>query len=576
MNWLEESLTGELTNLDRDRSTIFVGAFPERDGLKLWRCYGAEDEIYREVCKVRVANGAKLPHCEFDSYSYHYALMDGKQTVGVMTITRPDDGTVECEAYYPQTLLSVFREDLLTSCRFMMLPSAKSGYSLLRWMTTSVWKDHVGLGCRGAVINVQDEMVLFYRRMGFRVLDGFAFTHPALGTSSQVMTLRADPMKQPFFREAFEQLKSVIPARIWNRVLESSSKQRKEETAIKPRGKIYSYAAGSNSMEPHGYRVVDNTDSSRIGEVCILFPSLAGYFCDMTMILVAYPATLGLCSPGVLVDSYVHVPTFIRSLHLAAVEQRPVVVVAQPLVGADFILRAIRQGIPMPKRMLWASGGYYLPESLERTVRENLLEAGCSLEVLHCYGTAEIGHSLFVAVDRLASGRPHYQKAAEHIAIKYDELSGRLTILANSGSQALEVSNHGPKAGNKELEDSVRIEGDGFDIIPHPNRLSPLVFQELESWNKTQWARWTGNLAYDSGDLIIQCRQGVLPGEGFPNSNYQELEYHQYFAKYGGSILEKPRWGDYEINKFRSDSSSVPALAFSEPSDEEPNEGRSA
>jgi hypothetical protein len=566
MNWPKDSHDlakprSEKDQNERDRSTICVGRFPERNDLQLWRCFGTNDEIYRSVCGVRTANGTSNPFCGFDPYSYHYALMDHGRTVGAMTITRPDDGVVDCEAYYPQTLLNIFREDLLTSCRFMMLPTNDTSYSLLRWMTTSVWRDHVSLGCRAAVINAQSQMVPFYRRMGFRILDGFAFTHPALATASQVMTLRADPQIQPYFRDAFEHLQSVIPADIWDRVLALSTKIQREEQTSKTCGKIYSYAAGSSSMDPEGFRVVNNADGSRIGEVCQLFPQLARFFCDRTMIVVAYPATLGLTSPGVLIDTYVHPPTFIRSLHLAAIEERPVVVVAQPLVGADFILRAIRQRIPLPNRMLWASGGYFLPESLERFVRDRLRQEGCELEVLHCYGTAEVGHSLFAAVDRLASGRPHYCKAAAHVATMFNEKNNRLTAITAVASQ--------------ELEDEVRVEQDGFDIIPHPSRLSPSVFQTLESWKALQWSRWTGFVADVSGELTVQCRQWVSPDEETPEPKYREpkyreIEYHEFFARHGGSSLAKPPWGDQASTIFDGDSVSSLSIAVRE-RDSEPS-----
>lgn len=529
-----QSLSSKLqsdVNQIRDRSSKCVGSYPESGELQLWRCYGASGNPYELVCGVRAAMGQNQPQCWFDAHSYHYALVRQDHAVGGMTITRPDDGEVDCEAFYPQPLLEVFREDLLTSCRFAMLPTANTGYSLLRWMTTAVWQDQVSLGCRAGLINSQRHMTPFYRRMGFRPLDGFSFVHPALGTASQVMTLRADPDEQPYFREAFEQLSAVIPVRVWERVLSLSMRWAQQQKNPPKVGRIFSFAAGSNSTDPHGYRVVSESDSSRIDEVCRLFPQLTQYFSAATMVLVAYPAPLGLISPGILVDTYLHPPTFCRAMHLAAIEERPVVVVAQPVVGADMLLRAVNSGNPLPAKILWASGGYYLPESLERFIRNQLKAAGCELAVLHCYGTAEIGHSLFVAIDRLASGRPRFLKAAANVSVEADDRNGRLTLTTSSGTKHV-------------LEDEVRVEDEGFDIIPHSQRLSQSILQTLESWSDPQWRRWTGFAIKTPNELFVQCRESINVEPDSNSDNLHELEYHHFFAKFGGSNLTKPRWND--------------------------------
>ena len=539
----------------RDRSTICVGSYSAPHPLRLWRCYGTKDAIYQSVLAVRQSHAnkssSKSPVCPFDEYSYHYVLKTCEdnyisesgisnsmsaacgETVGAMTITRPDDGTVDCQSFYPPAMLSIFRNDLLTSCRFIILPAAQSSYALLRWMTTSVWKDQVKLGCRGGIINSQRDMTPFYRRMGFKLLEGFSFTHPTLGTDSQVLTLRADPSEQPYFRDAFQQLKSIIPAELWNRVLEFSCNAQQEKTASeKPTnhgGKVYSFAAGSSSMDPHGYRIIDGNDNSRIREVCSLFPQIADYFNPRTMVLAAYPATLGLTSPGVLVDSYLHPPTFVRSVHLAAIEERPLVIIAQPLLGADLLLRTLQQQVPLPRRILWASGGYYLPESLEQFIRTRLKQAKCDLELLHCYGTAEIGHSIFVATDRLASGRPHYRKATAHLQTELDERNGSMRALTPTGW--------------KEFEDEVWSEGNGYDIVPTPSRLSKKALQTLESWNLTDWERYTGYIAQSEETTFAQCRQWIQPTPDHPSSAIVEIAYYDFFARYGGSVQTKPNWG---------------------------------
>ncbi|MEM9826640.1 MAG: hypothetical protein AAF958_08625 [Planctomycetota bacterium] len=541
---------------------------PKIAELTLRRCYGVDDETYQQVCSARqgIAGGPRIG--EFDTYSFHYSLRQQGETIGAMTITRPADGKVDCQEFYPELLLSIFRDELVTSCRFVMAAKRHRGYALLRWMTTSVWRDQVSLGCRGAVINSTRDNAGFYRRMGFDSLPGFEFIHPQFQTDSEVLVLRADPAEQPYFRDAFADLDSVIPAKTWARVLERATFQKHQKRINKLTGTILSYAAGSQSRDPHGYRVVDGADATRIGEICVLFPRVATYLNDRTMVLLAYPATLGIQSPGVLIDTYLHPPTFIRAIHLASLEERPVILAAQPLMGADLILRALAAGVPFPKRMLWASGGYGLPESLEDFVRRRLQAAGCQLEVLHCYGTAEVGHSLFVAMERLPSGRPRYRKAAQHVRTRMDEDRSRLEVITDSNSHT--------------LDDIVRQDGEDFEIVPQAKRVCEDVDRELESWTDWQWSRWTGRVARVDGKWVVQCREDVeVPtrhdsarekpsqreptGEdsaseevsGEASADRIEMGFHEFFSGHGGSILTKPEWGIQAIKTSAAPSESA-------------------
>ncbi|MEI8022434.1 MAG: hypothetical protein WCH39_29765, partial [Schlesneria sp.] len=69
-------------------------------------------------------------------------------------------------------------------------------------------------------------------------------------------------------------------------------------------------------------------------------------------------------------------------------ENLSVLLTAQPLVGADLLLRATQERIELPKKILWGTGGYYLPVSLENYVRHHLGEYGIEVRFVYSYGMA--------------------------------------------------------------------------------------------------------------------------------------------------------------------------------------------
>ena len=130
-----------------------------------------------------------------------------------------------------------------------------------------------------------------------------------------------------------------------------------------------SYPAGSTSWEPYRFRVVGVQSADWVGHLLTCFPVVAEFFGSQSLVLSAYPATLGLSGFSPSVDSYLHPPTFFSALQLAAMENRNLLLAAQPLIGADLLYRATREGFPLPKRILWGIGGYYTPVSLEKFIR---------------------------------------------------------------------------------------------------------------------------------------------------------------------------------------------------------------
>lgn len=292
-----------------------------------------------------------------------------------------------------------------------------------------------------------------------------------------------------------------------------------------------SYAAGSTSLDPDGYRLIGQADGKRLGELVSVFPSLATHIDPESLIINAYPAALGLQGFAPLVDTYLHPPTFIRAMRLAARQMRTVVLAAQPLVGADLLIRFARTGFEMPDQLLWATGGYYLPASLQKTVSEMLKQLGCDLRVMHCYGVAEVGHTCFAAIDRFPCGLPRYRLVAGHVNASVD--SQQRLVLA-SRDRTLVTEDHATESQQH------------WKIRSGPSRMSAGILQTLESWTPDQWMRRTGYLSADSDSSWLQLREWIQPEQGHGPVNrvhrQREIGFHRFWERFGGSLHAKPKW----------------------------------
>ncbi|MBB3206461.1 hypothetical protein FHS27_002270 [Rhodopirellula rubra] len=291
-----------------------------------------------------------------------------------------------------------------------------------------------------------------------------------------------------------------------------------------------SYAAGSSSLTPDGFRILGESDRRRLGQLVGTFPALSGWLNEDSLIISAYPASLGLQGLAPFVDTYLHPPTFIRSMRLAALDFRPVVMAAQPLVGAEMILRTITAGLEMPKAILWAVGGYYLPGSLESFIADELAQCGCRLEVLHCYGVAEIGHTCFAAMNRFESGEPRYQLVADDVFSTIQRESGCLEL----------------RRGDRTLvtEDLAEVVNGDWKIRNGKGRMCPDVMRDLESWSATDWQRRTGYLHADKTRVIYQLRESA----GASTSTV-EMRYYRFLERFGGSLQCKPKWHRKELTR---------------------------
>ncbi|TWU26903.1 hypothetical protein Pla52o_07590 [Novipirellula galeiformis] len=285
-----------------------------------------------------------------------------------------------------------------------------------------------------------------------------------------------------------------------------------------------SYAAGSTSLEPYGFRILGQSDNNRLDHLLSSFPELSRLLHREALIISAYPAALGLAGFAPLVDTYLHPPTFIRAMRLAAIEDRSVVFAAQPLAGVDLLLRAIHQQMELPQRMLWAAGGYYFPRSLEVFITDCLAQQGCQIEYLHCYGVAEIGHTCFAAMERFDSGHPRFRKVAPEVTA---------SVIGGNSQLALQRSD-GRSIVTEDYADEINGE---WLIQSGHGRMCPEVREQLESWSHQDWMRRTGYLAAQAKNTRYQLREWVECC-----GDERELRYFRFWEQHGGSLQCKPKW----------------------------------
>ncbi|MFG0266036.1 MAG: hypothetical protein ACF8AM_12940 [Rhodopirellula sp. JB055] len=315
-------------------------------------------------------------------------------------------------------------------------------------------------------------------------------------------------------------------------------------------GKILSYSAGSTSLDPYKFRVIDSGQpAEKMQRLVSTFPALQPFFVDPSQSLVvdAYPASLGGMESMTRVITYLHPPTCIRALRLAAVEKRRVVFVAQPLAGADLLIQALDTQMDWPSELLWATGGYHLPASLQRSVDGWLAERGCRLSVLQAYGVAELDHTLLASMHRDQDSRPIYELIDPRL-----ELNGE----RHRGGEDAKVSER-IRFGEAELENHDRIEShaDGYRIHGNPSLYCEGALQWLEQWQPEDWLKHTGYWSERGNVIELQQRAGRSFSESTANRvswsamtclptgvPCQSVDHYQFMARSGMSWMEKPKW----------------------------------
>lgn len=324
--------------------------------------------------------------------------------------------------------------------------------------------------------------------------------------------------------------------------------------------RILSYSAGSASRDPHGYREIDEQGSAeKLSRIMTRFPDLAKLLGDFQNVLLinAYPATLGGLGQLPLVDTYLHPPTFVRATTLAALEKRTVLCAAQPLMGAEMLLRASQQSDEFPEHLIWSTGGYPLPQSLERAVRSWLIHRGCDLTVLHCYGIAELDHTLMAAMHRDQEGRLIFHAVQPNLQIDISH-------------QGCHVDSLGLNSRRMRCEDQIDLVGETYRIGGDARRFPFDKMARLETWTIDDWTQLTGHVGWTKRGEQLQrrahCDSSTPPAKStalkdtdFPSvlplrhpternessgaaQNARRIAFHTFAGRFGMSWQQKPNW----------------------------------
>lgn len=139
--------------------------------------------------------GAESPGVvdDIDAHSTVYcAYVDGT-AVGTLRVTRARLGPIDCESFYPPSLLNRFRDLIGSASRYCVLPGTSANLRIGRLLVEGGWIEHADMGCRLDLIDVREEFVGYYRRMGYLLIAGHQFIHPVWATRSRVMVYPVDP-----------------------------------------------------------------------------------------------------------------------------------------------------------------------------------------------------------------------------------------------------------------------------------------------------------------------------------------------------------------------------------------------
>lgn len=317
-------------------------------------------------------------------------------------------------------------------------------------------------------------------------------------------------------------------------------------------GKILSYSAGSTSLDPYKFRVIDSgKPAEKMNQLVKLFPELTRFFLDPSRSLVvdAYPASLGGMESMTRVITYLHPPTCIRALRLAASEKLRAVFIAQPLAGADLLLRALDTEMDWPEEMLWATGGYPLPASLQHNLEVWLADRGCRLSVLQAYGVAELDHTLLAAMDRDEQFRPIYQLVDHEFELETDHLVTDPDSNSRVRYRGMQLTN----------DDRIQKLDTGYRILGNPSVYAEGVLDWLEQWDPVDWENFTGYFFCSEDSVFLQRRDRRSANLPIPatlrlsvSSAAQRtlpqqllckpINHHEFMSRRGMSWMEKPKW----------------------------------
>lgn len=140
---------------------------------------------------------------EFDKWSYHYTIAIQTKIIATVTVTRQEDGELDCWQHYPNSILTAYSNKLCTVVKLRMLPidhtPGVNRLTLIKFIVRMICGHQLSIGTRLAIVNATGRFEHFYRRLGFHALPEFRFKHPTLHTDSCSLIMPSDVTTAPTY-----------------------------------------------------------------------------------------------------------------------------------------------------------------------------------------------------------------------------------------------------------------------------------------------------------------------------------------------------------------------------------------
>lgn len=266
------------------------------------------------------------------------------------------------------------------------------------------------------------------------------------------------------------------------------------------------------------FRVGGAEPRTLAGDLVAARPALAAVLGPETVVVDARPSAAGPFGIGLRVIVGPSTAAVGRALVAARVDDRPVVVLGQPLFVAEALHRHLAAGEPPPERGLFVLGGYWLPRSLESWFQAR----APGLDIAQAYALPGCDAACLLGLARTEGGRTVWRPA-----------NPRVRVEVRDAELAVGLDDAPPvRTGDIAID-----AGDGtLRIRPPSRRLDPAWGRALEGWTPRDWDRRTGHPVWRGRHIGLLLREGAEP------ESAMEVRFDAWAGRSGASWLAEPRW----------------------------------
>ncbi len=197
MNWLDLPNT--------------VGKEVEDLGLRIGSVHHSES-MYGQVidfvsCAYSVPPDWAVRSC--DAYSSIFVAVSEAGIQATLSFTAAKHGELDCERFYPQSILKAYREVLYAPYRV----AAKGRFPsrlVTKLLGRVVWAMALQDGQRLAIANANKDFAPVYVRSGYLPIAGTTFCHPRRCKDHLVFLMPADASRRTWFSDLFQAVDNTL------------------------------------------------------------------------------------------------------------------------------------------------------------------------------------------------------------------------------------------------------------------------------------------------------------------------------------------------------------------------------